>query len=212
MQNSSLTMPVSRLYFAERSRLAITQFWMAGIFLLTLFTGSAWNENLVIKETLYSGALILTFVGCLGRVWSLAHIAGRKNDQLVTEGPYSLCRNPLYLFSLIAALGIGMATCTLTIPLAIVIGYAALYPTVIRQEESRLAAIYGEQFETYCQATPKFFPSFRNFRPAAQLLVDMRAFSRGLRDTGWFLFATLVVHLNFVLHETGIGISVWQIW
>jgi protein-S-isoprenylcysteine O-methyltransferase Ste14 len=208
----SSKMSVSQHYFAERCRLTISQIWIVGVFCLTLFSQSKWNESELFEESFFAIALILTVIGSFGRIWSLAHIAGRKNDQLVSVGPYSMCRNPLYLFSLLAAIGIGLSTCTFTIPIAIVIGFAMLYPSVIRVEEERLASLYGPTFDSYCLSTPKFFPSFRNYIPAAQLLVDMRAFSRGLRDSGWFLLGILAVRINSELHEAGIGITFWKMW
>src|SRR6476660_1715925 len=30
------------------------------------------------------------------RLWATGYVGGRKRRELVTEGPYSLCRNPLY--------------------------------------------------------------------------------------------------------------------
>ena len=198
--------------FAERFRLTISQIWIVAICCLALFSQSHWIETEIFEESMSAVALLLTAVGCLGRIWSLAHIAGRKNDQLVLVGPYSMCRNPLYLFSFIAAVGIGLSTCTFTIPVLIAVGFAALYPSVIRTEEQRLSSLYGETFEAYCLSTPKFFPSFRNYQPASQLLVDMRAFGRGVLDSGWLMMGFLAVKINSELHEAGVGISFWKLW
>jgi len=49
----------------------------------------------------------LIFVCVSGRTWCTLYIGGRKNHELVTAGPYSVCRNPLYVFSIIGAIGIG---------------------------------------------------------------------------------------------------------
>ena len=42
----------------------------------------------------------------LGRIWCNIYITGRKDKELCTDGPYSLCRNPLYLFSFIGVVGV----------------------------------------------------------------------------------------------------------
>ena len=42
--------------------------------------------------------IILIMVGIIGRTWCAMYIGGNKLNRLVTEGPYSLTRNPLYVF------------------------------------------------------------------------------------------------------------------
>src|SRR5690242_2552426 len=54
-------------------------------------------------------SFLLLLVGAIGRVWVAAYISGRKTVELVTDGPYSITRNPLYFFSFIAYVGAGLA-------------------------------------------------------------------------------------------------------
>lgn len=49
-------------------------------------------------------SFVFLLVAALGRVWTSAYISGRKNHELVVNGPYSLTRNPLYFFSFFAYL------------------------------------------------------------------------------------------------------------
>ena len=58
---------------------------------------------------------IIEFVGfgsvlaCVaGRMWSILYVGSKKNSELVTSGPYSITRNPLYFFSTFGAVGIGL--------------------------------------------------------------------------------------------------------
>jgi protein-S-isoprenylcysteine O-methyltransferase Ste14 len=44
------------------------------------------------------------------RVWCALYIAGYKDDVLVTEGPYSICSNPLYFFNFLEGTGVGFCS------------------------------------------------------------------------------------------------------
>ena len=76
---------------------------LAGIFCRPLFPA----DGAVHGVMMFLGVALALLCTC-GRVYSTAFIGGAKNQQLVTWGPYSLCRNPLYFFSLCGAAGIGL--------------------------------------------------------------------------------------------------------
>ena len=75
-------------------------------------------------------------------------------------GPYSVCRNPLYFFSMLGGLGVGLATETLTIPALILLAFAVYYPFVIHYEENKLLTVHGEDFKNYFQTVPRFWPKW----------------------------------------------------
>ena len=52
------------------------------------------------------GCVIVAFAWML-RIWSFGHL--EKNQMLVTTGPYAHCRNPAYLGSFLALVGVGLA-------------------------------------------------------------------------------------------------------
>lgn len=193
--------------YAERLRIVLSRVALLALFSLTLLSESIWIKNEIAEELMFGCGLILTFVGCLGRVWCLVHIAGRKDSELVMVGPYSLCRNPLYLFSFIGAVGVAFSTCTISIPTLVSGCFLVYYPLVIRSEERRLCTIHGEAFAQYCSRVPRFIPSLRTYTGVDQSNVQVRAFVRGLLDVAWFLMALLMNHLNIELHEAGYGIT-----
>ena len=68
-------------------------------------------------------ALQLAGLGCvacaaLGRIWTSVFIAGFKDQLLVRSGPYAVVRHPLYALSMLAMLGLGLTTGSITITLA----------------------------------------------------------------------------------------------
>jgi protein-S-isoprenylcysteine O-methyltransferase Ste14 len=120
------------------------------------------------------GALSIT-CGLGVRLWCTLYIGGKKNRDLLSDGPYSLCRNPLYAGSILAAFGIGLQTEMLTF--AVLCGMICIFvfQIVVRREERFLLAEFGEPYRRYLKDTPRFLPRFsaykddlreRSFRPA----------------------------------------------
>ena len=48
---------------------------------------------------------VLVTLGGFGRLWASLYVEGFKTKTLITEGPYSMVRNPLYFFTIIIILG-----------------------------------------------------------------------------------------------------------
>src|SRR5688572_6326058 len=127
-------------------RILISRIFGLVFLLLVIFTESAHQESLV-SDFLFLLGLLLVSIGTAGRLWCAVYINGYKNKALVTEGPYSITRNPLYFFSLIGFVGVGFATETFTIPVAALLSFALLYPQVIKKEEANLSALFGAAFD-----------------------------------------------------------------
>lgn len=142
-----------------------------------------------ICELLGFGLLI---VAALGRLWCLSYIAGVKNDVLVAEGPYSVSRNPLYVFNFIGAVGFGFAIESPLIAALLAAGFAIFYPAVIRQEEITLARAFGDQFKRYCATTPRWLPRWSNYHEPESWTINPRQFRAGLFDAMWFLWAFML--------------------
>lgn len=106
---------------------------------------------------------ILVGIGAMGRIWCSIYILGHKNAKLVKDGPYFICRNPLYLFSFLAALGIMFLTETLFFPLAFIMFFLVYYYFVILQEERFLREKFDQLYLNYTQTTPRFWPSFKSY-------------------------------------------------
>lgn len=195
-------MPRSKV---ELRRLRISKLLAVVWFLMAASVTSYWDEDSPIGLTLFLTGSVLVGIGVLGRVWCLSVISGRKDKSLIVSGPYSLCRNPLYLFSLLATIGVGLATATFIVPVIAIIGFLIYYPLVIRSEERRLAELFGSTFEEYRKTTPRLIPkvghAVTHLRSAE---IDGLAFFKGMADCFWFLFAFAVLHLFAELHDLGV--------
>ncbi len=81
----------------------------------------------------------------------------QKNEQLATSGPYAYTRNPLYLGSIMLALGFALAARNWWIGGVMVVLFLAIYLPVIRGEEAYLRGRFAE-FDEYVRQVPRLLP------------------------------------------------------
>ncbi len=73
----------------------------------------------------------------------------RGTDHLVTEGPFSVTRNPLYLAGTILVLGIGLVSGIVWFLLLAVLAAFAVQKLAIEREERHLQARFGKTYVDY---------------------------------------------------------------
>src|SRR5262249_45353220 len=129
---------------------------------------------------------------------------GRKPHGLSTAGPYSISRNPLYVFSIIGAIGIGAQFGAVSV--AILGGICAwlVHILVVRHEERLLLAEHGEVYARYLAEVPRFFPRFSLWKDVDVLEVRPRAFTRTFADACLFLGAIPIAGALDLLHHLGL--------
>ncbi len=192
-------------FFVERMRIRVARVFMAGVALLIIFSGNGWEQRSPLIETgLLVLGIFLVAIAALGRMWCSLYIAGRKTQSLVTVGPYSLCRNPLYVFSLLGCLGIGFATETFLIPGMMLAAFVFYYKFVIKKEETRLEEIHGQAYREYKKRTRSVFPRFADFKEPQEYLVNPVLFRSHILSAVWFVWFLGVFEMIEYLHETGI--------
>jgi len=108
------------------------------------------------------------------RVWATLFIGGRKNDVLQVDGPYSICRNPLYLGSTCFGLSIGFFLKSLTFGGVLLVVFLYYWLFVVPAEERFLEGRFGEAFREFCRRTPRFWPRFSAFNSPKSVTVDMK--------------------------------------
>jgi protein-S-isoprenylcysteine O-methyltransferase Ste14 len=170
--------------------------WLAGLALIGLAaaTGSA-HRGSALGSLMFVAGLAMAAVASVGRLWCSLYIGGYKDARLVTTGPYSLTRNPLYFFSLVGFAGIGLATQSFTLTLGVLLAFALAYPAVIAREERVLRARFGIAFDRYCRCTPRFLPTASKYLEPERYVVSPRAFRRAAADAIWFVWLAGLVHL-----------------
>jgi protein-S-isoprenylcysteine O-methyltransferase Ste14 len=199
--------------FIVKHRTGLSQ--CLGIVFLTVFIFS----NRKLDQSGHFVTEIMVILGCLlvgaatvGRLWCAQYIAGYKTDVLVMEGPYSMCRNPLYFFSLLGGIGAGLCTESLVLTLAIVAVFIAVYPATIRNEETKLSSIFGNAYGDYTRRVPRFFPKISLFSEPAEYIVNPKIFRREVFDAVYFVWIVALFQFFDELAELGIITPYISIW
>ncbi len=98
-------------------------------------------------------AIALAGVGI--RAAASGHV--KKNEELTTTGPYAYTRNPLYLGSIVIAVGFALAARSVWIGAVLVVMFLGIYLPVIRSEEAFLRGKFAD-FDAYCARVPRLLP------------------------------------------------------
>src|SRR5262249_11617000 len=84
---------------------------------------------------------VFVIAGLAVRAAASGHI--RKNAELATTGPYAYTRNPLYLGSILIAVGFVLAARNIWIAVAAILMFVIIYLPVIRAEENYLRSTFA---------------------------------------------------------------------
>jgi protein-S-isoprenylcysteine O-methyltransferase Ste14 len=120
------------------------------------------------EMALATAAVVLAYASCLfclraiqtlGKQWTYAARV-IQGHELITQGPYAVVRNPIYLgmFGLILATGLAFSRWWAL--LAAIIFFLIGNRIRIRAEEQLLREAFGAQFDEYARRVPAFFPRF----------------------------------------------------
>tara|TARA_R110002167_G_scaffold53942_5_gene154133 strand:+ start:3679 stop:4245 length:567 start_codon:yes stop_codon:yes gene_type:complete len=141
------------------------------------------------SELLEMGGLALIAVCIIGRAWCSLYIGGRKTAEIVDRGPYSISRNPLYVFSFMGAFGMGALTGSLTIALLFLLVAALVFRATVKREEAWLSEAFGAAYAACMARTPGFWPDPSKWRGSETLEIRPVFFLRTLRDGAVMAFA-----------------------
>jgi protein-S-isoprenylcysteine O-methyltransferase Ste14 len=163
--------------FIARSRawialLLLTPAAVAAVFTRPGFGFEGWRD-LAVDLGMDALAWALFLAGASLRWWATLFIGGRKHGELITAGPYSMCRNPLYLGTLLIAFSVALFLQSLTLLLTMLVVAAIYLWITVPIEERRLQKIYGERFTSYCQRVPRVIPNFALYHSPAELTVRL---------------------------------------
>lgn len=96
----------------------------------------------------------------LGKEWS-PQLQLRDEHHLVTTGPYTRVRHPLYTAMIGYGIGLALVTANwvfIVLAVVMIAGSVARLP----REEQMMIERFGEEYTAYMQRTGRFFPKLRN--------------------------------------------------
>ena len=197
----------------EKYRIVISRIVAVFVLFFIVISKSRWEtENEMFSFILLFIGIVLAGIASLGRMWCSLYIAGYKNKQLITKGPYSLCRNPLYFFSMVGGIGVGFCTETLVFPILLITLFLCYYPFVIKSEERRLRSLFGPVFEEYTRKVPAFFPNISKYEEPETYVVNPGTYRVHIFSALWFIWSVGILEVIEGLRNVGLFDAVWTVY
>jgi protein-S-isoprenylcysteine O-methyltransferase Ste14 len=157
---------------------------------LLLAAGFVWLAQPV-PLTLLLG-LPVALLGLVLRAWAAGHL--RKNQQLTVSGPYAFVRNPLYIGTLLTALGCTIAAARPSLAALVGAIFLLVYLPVMQQEEGRLAELFPE-FQDYARRVPQLIPRIPSSLPAQSF--EWRVYRANREERALYGFLLVYAFLIF---------------
>jgi len=187
-----------------KARIRHTRMFFFALLPFILFSRGMLAEDGAAHALMGWAGYLMVIVCVLGRGYCSAFIGGRKNDMLIAEGPFSLMRNPLYVFSFIGVMGIGLQSGMATLALTLSLCFMFYYPKVVAREEAYLLNRFGDVYRDYMRKTPRWLPQWKNWIEPEYISTQPRLFRETLRDASVFFAAFPIFALLGWLHQQGI--------
>ncbi|MCC7421654.1 MAG: isoprenylcysteine carboxylmethyltransferase family protein [Planctomycetaceae bacterium] len=109
--------------------------------------------------------IALLLAGVAVRLWAASCLGGRKSSEVVCGGPYSLCRNPLYVGTLLIAVSQSFFYESFWILAGLAIPVALYAFGVVPAEERKLRVRLGDCYREYCRRVPRWWPRWSGYAP-----------------------------------------------
>ncbi len=177
---------------------------------MLLTTQPAMQSGDFLREIMLWSGYLLIIAGAFGRVYCSAFIGGRKNENVVRSGPFSVVRNPLYVFSFLATVGIGMQSGMIIAAILLPLSFVIYYPFVVAKEEEFLRHKFAEEYNNYTKEVPRWIPDLRLWNEPEIVEGKPEFIRRTISDAAWFFAAMPLFKLIEFLQTNNI-VPVWLI-
>lgn len=184
----------------QKERQLHSRIFCAVMLLVVLLTRSQMPHRWVLFEIMQWLGFCLIVAGASGRIYCSLFIGGRKNSSLITDGPYSVVRNPLYVFSFLALAGVGLMSGSIVITACLCGAFYYYYPEVVLKEERYMLMAHGEAFQRYQARVPRWYPDLSLWSEPEAVEVMPRFVRKTAYDASVFLLAIPFYWMVNLLH------------
>ena len=189
--------------FVARRRIGISRALFAVVIALVLLTRHAWPDPGVWTAVSGTVGFLALIAAALGRLWCSIYICGFKTRRVISDGPYSVVRNPLYGFSLLGAVGLGLVTHSLVVIAVVLVLFVGIYPLTVADEEARLEKALGEDYLAYKARTPRFVPDPSKYSNVDTYTINVPQLQSAFLDAIWFPIGYLALEGLSYAQRTG---------
>lgn len=159
--------------------------------------GTLLTAPVVVEGTLWDRwcdgfALGLLVAAIVLRLWAASHISGRKSKSLVATGPYAICRNPLYVGTLLMAISQMLILKSLAFAVACLVPVVLYAVNVVAAEEQILLHRLGAKYRDYCQLVPRWIPRWRALNFDWKRPESTAAFRAECVRSAWWILLPIV--------------------
>ena len=144
--------------------------------------------------------ITIMIVGEMIRIWGVAYAGGATRTRdvgapfLVTAGPFSRVRNPLYLGNILMYSGAAL-TANIWLPWLVFAAwffFGIQYHLIVDLEEEKLAELFGDQYLKYKAQVPRFIPSIQPLKDQTDTQPNYAMALRSEKST-FMSFATMLI-------------------
>ena len=188
----------------NKTRIRDTAALVGSCFIAILFSKQIFDHTEIgAHESMEFFGYFLVAAGAIGRIYSTAFLGGFKNGKIIDYGPFSVCRNPLYLFSFVGVCGIAIMSANLFAIIVLPIGFLAIYIPLIKREEEYLKSSFGQPYINYMKKTPRLFPNFKLYHAPKEVTMTPKTLLNAVKDSVMWFLAFPILELIEWLQDAG---------
>ena len=133
--------------------------WLAGSIILSRRCNRYFEYSAGNSQILHISGIVLMVVGLVFYFSTVRLLLkGLKENRLIISGPYSICRNPLYVSLILLIIpALSLILNSWLVLTSSIVGFI-LFKLFINSENRELEKFFGEDYLKYKRETPEFFP------------------------------------------------------